>query len=55
MQRLGVSCAVRLIYTSLGAKGLTRPVQRRISEINYNEHLDGCCNGIDRYNVPEYS
>ena len=31
MQRLEVSCAVRLIYTSLGAKGLTT---KHITELN---------------------
>ena len=30
MQRLGVSCAVRRIYTSLGAKGL-KPHPRRFT------------------------
>ena len=31
MQRLEVSCAVRLIYTSLGAKGLTCPRSKILS------------------------
>ena len=40
MQRLEVSCAVRRIYTSLGAKGLKIPNTNRFL-INYTT-LTGC-------------
>ena len=44
MQRLEVSGAVRLIYGSLGVKGLiklTKPVLNT-PDINVGEHLVGC-------------
>ena len=35
MQRLEVSCAVRLIYTSLGAKGLIQAICIQFSVLDY--------------------
>ena len=55
MQRLEVSCAVRLIYTSIGAKGL-RKLPKLCVQINLNVKLkyvllngQTCCRNCPKY------
>ena len=52
MQRLEVSCAVRLIYTSLGAKGLTTLLNMGLAAVVRDNKKSVCYDNLVNFGVP---